>query len=63
MVAMRNSSIVETTHEPLLGARTALSARIFTSELADMAVRAPVCCRFVVPMRDFEIVETFHESA
>jgi len=41
MAAMRDSGIVEAFHEPLRGARTALSARTTSKELADKAVRAP----------------------
>ncbi|MCW5553084.1 MAG: hypothetical protein KIS67_13105 [Verrucomicrobiae bacterium] len=42
-------------HEPLLGARTALSARTSVPELADKAVRAP---GFMAAMRDFTIEAT-----
>jgi hypothetical protein len=45
-------------HEPLLGARTALSARTSAPELADKAVRAP---GFTAAMHDFTIGATLHE--
>ena len=48
---------VPPTHEPAIGARTAMSARIKSEALADKAVRAPVRRWFMVPMRDSEIVE------
>src|SRR5439155_1343981 len=48
-------------HEPAIGARTAMSARIKSEALADKAVRAPVRRWFMVPMRDSEIVEALHE--
>src|SRR5438132_4209146 len=46
MVPMRDSGIVEALHELSIGARTAMSARIKSEELADKAVRAPVRRRF-----------------
>jgi len=49
--------------EPLIGARTAMSARIKWKELADKAVRAPVLCRSIESMREPGIVagpQKFH---
>jgi len=57
MASMRGEQTVEAFHEPALGARTALSARITALELADKAVRAPVHW-FMASMRDLGIVET-----
>jgi len=48
-------------HEPPIGARTAMSARIKSKELADKAVRAPVRRRFMVPMRAQQRKTVAHE--
>jgi hypothetical protein len=50
-------------HEPSPGARTALSARSQLKRRADKAVRAPSLRRFMVPMRDLELVEALHDPA
>src|SRR2546426_31976 len=49
MVPMRAQKRIEAFHEPPIGARTAMSARIKSKELADKAVRAPVRRRFMAP--------------
>src|SRR5436309_6945374 len=61
VVPMRAQKRKEAFHEPAIGARTAMSARIKSEALADKAVRAPVRRWFMVPMRDSEIVEAAHE--
>ena len=61
LVPTRAQKRKEAFHEPAIGARTAMSARIKSEALADKAVRAPVRRWFMVPMRDSEIVEAAHE--
>jgi hypothetical protein len=48
-------------HESPIGARTPMSARIKSKELADKAVRAPVRRRFMVPMRAQQRKTASHE--
>jgi ubiquinone/menaquinone biosynthesis C-methylase UbiE len=50
-------------HEPMPGARTALSARSHLNQLADKAVRAPLLRWFMALMRDRRIVEAAHGTA
>ena len=53
---------VGTFHEPLFGARTALSARSRQLGLADMAVRAPIDSRFLDREQVKKEQGAFHES-
>src|SRR5437773_5603837 len=61
MVPMRAQKRMGAFHEPANGARTAMSARIKSKELADKAVRAPVRRWFMVTMRGWKTVGTLHE--
>ena len=63
MVPMHAQKRMEALHELPIGARTAMSARIKSKELADKAVRAPVRRWFMVTMRGWKTVGTFHEPS
>src|SRR5207249_5716598 len=62
LVPTRAQKRKEAFHEPAIGARTAMSARIKSEALADKAVRPPVRRWFMVPMRDSDIVEATHRT-